>query len=531
MYESGLDLSQNIQNQQLRLLITAEAMIYYYKVGNAGAARALVEFTQSGLDWAKDPEVLCMTHLALAYNAAAARNWSVFDAETQAALTAADESGLVQRQGDCYLGKAEGLLAHEKMNETVDASKKALQCYTLAHDYLSQSETHILLSRYYHAVRNPDMGETENRAALDVLDDLSNAPMVDPEKIFGMVPQLLVNHLESARRGDFGKARNQILTLLILKKHQAQLKNKDQAVESLGIRESELLAYLANYVLKLGAPLAGRVLLSFSEQTAENDLNPVVRSRQRWLAGRFWRQAGYAPTALDLFDKATQVLARLDNPDPALDVGLAEDRALALLQMGQKEEAVSSLNRGLAQAKNANLADDAARLQRYLDAIAAGKSNIEEQATVAEGQGEEKRVSVRRRVATSGPDVFQSPFAADYSGSAGRSAAAAVRKVQMARLDPTPTPLDLSPELLIRSQLYDQAAAKLVKILKAEGDSVDRLMQLGTCYFDLCQWEKAQDAFQRVLKLDPKNGPAKEYLSAATRSLENKPRLVPETPY
>ena len=46
------------------------------------------------------------------------------------------------------------------------------------------------------------------------------------------------------------------------------------------------------------------------------------------------------------------------------------------------------------------------------------------------------------------------------------------------------------------------------KILRKEGDSVDRLMQLGKCSFKTRQWDKARDAFERLLKIDPGDGAA-----------------------
>ena len=516
IYQKANELSQNIENQDLRLLITAEIAINYFQNGNITAGHPMMASIKSGLEWAKEPETLTMVHLALAYDASnVSKSASIMDSELGQAFAEAGRASLNQRLGDCFYAKAVCMLARGKPADAIDAARNALQSYTRAQDFLSQSLAHAFMSNYYRTQKNDAAADIENQKALDTMDDFSKGPMIDPERIFRMAPQLQTDHINAAKHGDYQKAANQVISLLILSRYRAKIKNQDSPILT-SLHDGELQAYLACYAIRQGDAWPARILLAMSDKTMKDDLNPINRARHRFLSGKILRLAGSSSAALELLDKADQTLAQFDNPDPALTEEVMEERGLTLLELGRREEAQTAFQDALKFSQKANFTEEATRLQRYLKGLADGKTNLESLASPPPPTATPKPI-VRK---TASSDLFDSPFA-DETGAT--PSADAVMKLEMTRLNPTPTPINLSPELLMGSQLYDQAARKLQSILKAEGESPERLMQLGICYFNLHEWTKAQDAFQRVLKLDSNNGPAQEYLKGVSRHLAPQP--------
>jgi len=134
---------------------------------------------------------------------------------------------------------------------------------------------------------------------------------------------------------------------------------------------------------------------------------------------------------------------------------------------------------------------------------------------------EAKRQERRQSLAAQGDPLFRSPFVADYGKDAAPSAAQAVLKTSLTRPSLTRSPLG-SPETFIRTKRWDKAIPQLEAILRAEGDSVKRLMQLGECYYNTREWTKAADAFGRALKIDPNHAGAKGYLEGIRRIEESK---------
>jgi polysaccharide biosynthesis/export protein len=75
--------------------------------------------------------------------------------------------------------------------------------------------------------------------------------------------------------------------------------------------------------------------------------------------------------------------------------------------------------------------------------------------------------------------------------------------------------------------LYTQAAQTFQLALKLDPGYADAYFGLGHAYFDMRQWQKAIDSFERVIELNPKDDEARERLNNAREMLQKDAVVTP----
>jgi len=231
--------------------------------------------------------------------------------------------------------------------------------------------------------------------------------------------------------------------------------------------------------------------------------------------------AGRPDTAMEELKRAEGLWANVPSSPVEVRAELAEEQGLILLAQRDREGALQSLERARKMVEGTADAGAEARLARYIQEIGSSADDVFALVSNVPDSPEAKRQEQRQSLAAQGDPLFRSPFVADYGKGAPPSAAQAVLKTQLTRPSLTKSPLG-SPETFMRTKRWDKAIPQLETILREEGDSVKRLMQLGQCYYNTREWAKAADAFGRALKIDPNHAGAKGYLEGIRRIEESK---------
>lgn len=509
MYETAIGLGQTLNDQDLNMAVQSDYAIFWSKIGKKGEAARYTQSIPGTFQAVQNPQILALMHIALGWGALGRNDWKTVNDEAGKAVFEGARAGDMRSQAEGNLLKGEGQYLQNQFSDALESANKALK---LSPDPLYQSEPQQLIARTYLKLNDKEAADSANRKGLNSVPNLDSGPYIDAEKTLKIAPQLLRDHIDAGRQQNWKKAFNITLSLFVLKDKKFT-DDKQAMVLKLQMSEGLLLAYMSYYLHMMEYPAPASVLYNMSNQRMLETMSSNARVQQKIVGGRYLRATGQPQMAIDLLDKAKAMLERQNIQDPNLQIELNEERGFTLLQMGRPETALASLRDGLTIAQQSQQPIAIGRIQRYLKAIEKDKVT-----DVNKLLAPEQAVVIRKTMpAMVGPLVFQSPFVDDYPEGSVKSASDAILAMSLSTPTPTPTPQTLTPEILMNSNMHARAIPVLEDILKKEGDSVDRLMQLGVCYQNTKDWDKAEGAFKRVLKMDPSNAPAKEYLEGLKR--------------
>ncbi|MBN1866274.1 tetratricopeptide repeat protein [Candidatus Sumerlaeota bacterium] len=482
---------------------------------------------RSGVTASDDPEARCVGRIASVYGFLTVRESATVSAELDTAYRDAQLVNL-RRVGDVLLVKAYADFFAGRYSTADESARAAQQAYSQFGDFLSQAEALLFRAKFQRAVGNLAAASLREQEAANVFRDPTASPISYPQKASASASSLLTGHAEAADRHEYRSAMNQILSLLVAKRHGTDADDKPRRASSGRIGEAELLAYLAYYVQQQGHAAVARILLDLADEAIAEEIQPIPKARFDWITGKYWRSSGDAMMALRRLDHGAKLLERGGGaPVPDLAVGLLEERGLTLLQNGQPGPAKRSLEDALAMARKYERSREVERLNRYVEEIDKGQTDVAELTKLRQDADEKKRSEEWAALAASGPRVFHSPFVSDYSSGEVKSEAEAVATAsapgKLRRPTPSPTPYKGSSErleILIRTEQWAKATQVLEEKIARDGESVPDLMRLGQCYFNRLKWDQAVDAFERVLKLDPSNSSARSYLDLAKSRID-----------
>ncbi len=504
MFQSALQYSKDLSASDLGLRILSESAIFLFRTNQVQQGEELQETIRNSLARSKNPEVRCLQFLAIGYGALAKGLLSEAETRFGEAMREAQRTGRVGLQADCLMLKSRVNFNQNRVPSSMAAAQSALKLYLAAGEFLSQSESYQMIAACHQHYNNRGGADTASRRALETVEDISMGPFLEIGKLIEIAPDLIEGHLESQRENQYEKAVYQVLSLLILRKHSLSLGPRAGKVAELKLNEGVLLAYLAYYVNLGGHAIPSSVFLGLSEHAIAQDYSRTARVEHSWISAKCYRRLKAPEYALRNIERADRVLAQINSPMAKIRAGLVEERGLALLQLQRTSEAAAALNDALDRARKSGLSEETERLTEYLAKIRSGNYNVEELTAPTVGKALARRIQERRRLAlASEPELFRSPFAADYPSVA--SAAQSIQGLTLSRPTPIPGGRKWTPEERIRLGQFEKAPPLLLEIIQKEGDSVNRLIQLGKCYYMLRKWPEAADAFERVLKLDPKN--------------------------
>lgn len=528
MYQAALSRTTQVQMAQLRLRAACETAIYFFKSEQAAEGEALVAPLRETLSRGEDPDTRCLRNLALGYADLAARKINeAADAQLEA-VREAQGKAIATRQGDCHLLMAAIHLARKKYAEAAESGRAAARSYTTAAVPLSVAEAYRFVARVLTESNDLAAAGLAEAQALGTVTSLAQGPYLNASQTASQLAEVVAGHRAAADEKRYNEARNGALSLLVLAHNRTRFADRTEIASSEDLNEHVLLGYLAVYVRLHGKGVPAAEFLALAEKGLDKETSRRAIGEFQWLAARYDRGGGDLDKALLRLGQADAALLNQPGVPAFLAVGVAEERALALAAKKDGPGAAKCLQTALAAAKAGNLQPDQARLERYLAEIARGNLSIGPGAVPLAVPVEAARQAERLALLTQAKvSVFRSPFVADYPEGAVVPAIDALSKVSLPR--PTPLPATgslISPEERIRlgnmhnrntgdvidPEQFRKAIPDLLQILAREGDSVNRLDQLGLCYSSIGKWTEAADAYGRILKVDPENVPAQERL-------------------
>ncbi|NQU44168.1 tetratricopeptide repeat protein, partial [bacterium] len=383
------------------------------------------------------------------------------------------------------------------------------------------SEAYNLIGDCYQVMGDQDAARIARQNIRKIVDDVSKAPLLDFEMILRLASHFQEDHDGAARLGLYQKSFNEIVTLLILYRLQYALPAQAARIEKLELSEPVLLALAGYYAHLKGDTLAGRAYIRMADEAAPKEFIRLRRGHYHWLAARYLRLIGVYEEALKHLERAESAVGDAEMPD-GWRLAILEQRGLALLGLDYQGAGRKALDEGLALASSKNLLDQILRFECYLDLIDRGVSMADPAFSGRpDAVNTAEREYQQRKFAAETPEIYRSIVAEDYAGESRRPVAEAIMEVPLTRPHYRSI-VNVDPAPYMSTGNYARAAEILEAILAEQGESVQNLLLLGEAHFHTARWEKSQQAFERVLELDPGNLRASEYLKTVRFRLENK---------
>jgi len=516
MYQFALDQTADKANTlfDARLRIEAEAVIFAFRNKQPLAARPLLDSVRDKVSLASTPVLRCVANLAVGYGSLSNRFFPDARSRAEDAFRAAQEARRPDLQADALVLVGRIQMEEQHLTDAMKNAQQALQLFGQARKQIEQSEAHILIAECHTAANNPAAAAISNQRARDVINDLTEGPVLNLQESVRLAPELLRNHAESARLGNYHKAFNEILTLLILNKFQFSMARQDPALKNLNLSESVLLAYAAHYAYLKGDALPSRVFVQLAEAAIPKETVARNKAEYLYLLGKYWRMVGDPTEAMRQFEKADQAVQALPFADAGLKTGLLEEKGLALVQMGHRDPGIQMLTAGLEDARKSGSPQTKERFEFYL-ALLRKEGEVDMQAISGrpDSFAAAMRHFQRERAGQNSAPLFRSPVVADYPPGAVRSAADTVLEIRVPR-PVSASAVDVNPDPYMRTGLWEKAISILEAAIEEQGETPEKLQKLGECHYNIAQLDKAEKLFQRVLELDPTNKRAATYLQS-----------------
>ncbi len=416
-------------------------------------------------------------------------------------------------------------MAYRELNRielVEEKAKESIARFRITGHPLKEVQVRQMLSRVYARTGNYRLARFEMEKAMKVIPDYSVAPLSDLKTNIENIEKLQNEHHQLANRGLYNIARNQVITLLIIKKRADAIIDPEQkkAVKSAKLYEGPLLAYLARYSLAIGRRSTAESLLPTI--AAFENLRPGsrIRAEYAWAAAGLLYDLGFYKEADKQLQKAESLLRQVKDLPAFLTVGVYEWRAKIEFKEQNIEQARKTMNKAIETARKANLTDHVLFLENQLEHMVLDnlpKTDVNVFYTTAEAL---MRREIRQEKATDNatPEIFRSAYVKDYSAMA--SAAESINKENLNRPSPPPIAVRFSASDRMQMGQYDRAAKILEEEIEKNGPDVNRLMMLGSCYYQLRNWRKASVAYQKVLDIDPENAAATQRLKFIKSRME-----------
>lgn len=523
MYMGAVKHNQELHElAPMRVRILAEYAFFLQRTGRESSAEPFLQALRGALDWMSDPPTRHAIHRAEAWQAIRRKNWQQFMDHTQGALAAAGSGPeSLPMQAHANLLRAEGLLAQGRPADALDNAENAMSLYALARMPLGQVDVYRAIARCHEALEQRTAARMAWERAQNPGFSLDEAPIFHLPSLRSQAAALQAELARATSAGQFDRSIRAALSLLRLRSARMQGRPSAMGEMDTELRDVELMLHMAIAMHLGGHALASRAVYEAAETASAREIAPQARARHHWLKARYLRVAGDLRLANESLNAAERIVKRIGQADAELSIGVLEERGMGLLASGHPSAATRLLSEALDTARRAGQALAVDRLKGYVEAIERGATDPIALTVPPRVSDRVRRETRRKERALVGPVVFRSPFAADYEDDAARSAADLALAVPLHRPRPSPTRMKLSADILIQTGEYRRAAEVLEEEIQRQGETVQRLQQLGQCYYNSRQWERAEKVLRRVLELKPDDPRATGYL----RNIDSRRRL------
>ncbi len=410
----------------------------------------------------------------------------------------------------------------KRVELVTEKAQEAIARFRIAGSPLKEVQLRELLSRVYAGAGNFRLARIESEKALHVIPDESLAPLIDLKTNIENLERLRLEHHELANHGLYKTARNQIITLLIINNNKNNITDPalQKAVKNAKLYEGTLLAYLASYSVAIDHRSTAESLLPTIAAFENLRSGSRIRAEYAWAFAGLLFDLGLYKESEKQLQIAESLLNQSENYPAFLKIGAYETRALLEFQKGNKSQGKKTLNEAISLSRSLEMNDHKVYLESLLKSLLSNEGDMSENipfyynAQSISKQKTRKAESVSKDIAP----IYQSAFADAYEDAV--SAGDIIAKEVLKRPAPPRVTVKLSARDRMQMGQYDRAATMLEKEIAENGADVNRLMMLGSCYYQLHNWEKAFKTYQQVIDLEPDNAAASKRLKLIESLME-----------
>jgi tetratricopeptide (TPR) repeat protein len=372
----------------------------------------------------------------------------------------------------------------------------------------------------YAAAGDQRAMQAARQRAFTTVTNTGAAPLLNYQQTAREAVALMREHVQAAEQGDYPKAQNDVLSLLILFKNQYRLSSADSAALRMNLSEAALLAHMGYYCQLQNHAQPARQFVALAQEAIPRETDSANKVLFRLILARHSRLIGQPRAMVGHIESAEQSLGIIADAPPELVLGIQEEKGLALFLLGFADQALTELEKAAELAKQSGSEKDRERLDYYILNLREKKLD----AAIVTGHPRNLdaalRLLKRAQFGSEGPEIFRSPFAMDQPEGAPKSEAEALDKIALVR--PVLKKIsDNDYEVFMATRRWERAVPVIKEVIAEHGETTPRLLKLGECHFNLARWADAKAVYERILEIEPGNRRATEYLETVKLRLKN----------
>ncbi|MFP4380677.1 MAG: tetratricopeptide repeat protein [Candidatus Sumerlaeia bacterium] len=510
-YSKALELSASAKEINARLRLMSEAVVYYCKTGQGAQTNNYASQIRNQLNTTQDALTRFYGFYAMGYNYLYKNSTATAETMAQNATNIARQLGREDLEGQSCLLASKAFLQRNQNSQALDMVQKAINLFKQNKRPLEEAEAYHHQASCYLQIGDGKAAQLARQKAVNTVTSTGSAPLLNYTQTARQIAELQKEHILVASMGNYEKARNDALSLLILINNQFKAPGLDAAVRNNRVSEPVLLAYMGYYSVLSGHWLAAPIYSDLAHKKINQENDAAKKVEYRLVQTRLARLFGKPRESINHLESADQSLQRLSNPSTDIQLGIEEEKGLAFFLLGYREQALQQFEKALPLAEETASPQNVNRVRFYLDRLKGG----ELEAALLTDHPRELEAAIRQflrsQIGTETAEIFKSPVVQDYSIDAVEPAARQVNAISLGRPE-LKVLTDNDYVVFMSTRRWEKAIPIIETVIAENGATVERLLKLGECHLNLANWEKAKDAYERALEIEPGNRRAMEYL-------------------